>query len=294
MTGGAPLLEARGVVKTYPLPGAPLLDRLRGRVDMVHAVDSVDLGLSAGECLAVVGESGSGKTTLGRCLLRLIEPDAGTVRFKGETLGDLPPAALRRRRKSFQMVFQDPQESLNPRMRVGEIVGEPLLVHRIVPAARVRERVAELLTLVDLDPRVVDRFPHELSGGQRQRIGIARALGPEPELLVADEPVSALDLLTQAQVIRLIRDLQRRLGLAVLFIAHDLAAVRRLADRVAVMRRGQIVEQAPTEEIFARPSHPYTEELLRAIPRLVPRRTGRPLRERDASGRPDGSERRDV
>jgi ABC-type oligopeptide transport system ATPase subunit len=227
----------------------------------------------------VVGESGSGKTTLGRCLLRLVEADAGTVRFQGEELGGLAPGALRSRRKSFQMVFQDPQESLNPRMRVAGVLAEPLRAHRTVPPGRIPDRVRELLALVGLDPESGDRFPHQFSGGQRQRIGIARALASEPDLLVADEPVSALDLVAQAQVIELLRDLQSRLGLGVLFIAHDLAAVRRLADRVAVMRRGRIGEEAPTERIFSRPEHPYTVDLLRAIPRLRPgtgrRRGGR-------------------
>jgi len=275
VTGPEPLLEARGLVKSFPLPGAPVLDRLRGRTELVRAVDGVDLRLEAGECLAVVGESGSGKTTLGRCLLRLVEPDAGSVRFQGEELRGLSSSALRRRRRRFQMVFQDPQESLNPRMRLGQIIAEPLAAHGIVPPGDRRHRLLELLELVGLDADAVDRYPHQFSGGQRQRIGIARALATEPELLVADEPVSALDLLSQAQVIRLIRDLQRRLGLGVLFIAHDLAAVAKLADRVAVMHRGRIVEEAPTEEIFVRPSHPYTTELLRAIPRLHPAERGR-------------------
>lgn len=279
MTGPEPLLlEAQGLAKAYPLPGAPLVDRLRGRTDLLRAVDGVDLQLRAGECLAVVGESGSGKTTLGRCLLRLVEPDAGSVWFKGENLRALSGATLRRRRRRFQMVFQDPQESLNPRMRLGEIIAEPLSAHRVVPRERRRDRVLELLELVGLDAEAIDRFPHQFSGGQRQRIGIARALAPEPELLVADEPVSALDLLSQAQVMRLLHDLQRRLALGVLFIAHDLAAVAKLADRVAVMHRGRIVEEAATEELFARPTHPYTRELLQAVPRLAPGGRGRPGR----------------
>jgi len=264
-SGSPALLEARGLVKTFSLGGA------WGQSDRtLRAVDRVDLTLRAGECLALVGESGSGKTTLGRCLLRLVEPDAGSVRFRGEELLTLDARTLRRRRRGFQMVFQDPLDSLNPRMCVGDLLAEPLALHRVVAPADLPGRVAELLAMVGLPADAVDRFPHQFSGGQRQRIGIARALAPEPALLVADEAVSALDLLVRARVIDLFRDLQERLGLAMLFIAHDLALVERLAQRVMVMHRGRVVEEAPTRAIFDHPEHPYTRELLRAIPRLRP------------------------
>jgi ABC-type oligopeptide transport system ATPase subunit len=238
------LLEARGVVKTYP---------------RAH---------EAGECVALVGESGSGKTTLGRCLLRLIEPDAGAVRFRGEDLLALGPAELRRRRRAFQMVFQDPYDSLSPRLRVGQLLAEPLAVHRVVPRRRRAARVAELLEMVGLPRDAAGRFPHEFSGGQRQRIGIARALACGPELLVADEPVSSLDVSVRAQVLNLLIRLQDRLGLGVLLILHDLTLVERVAHRVIVLHRGRRVEEAPTERIFAHPAHPYTASLLAAAPRL--------------------------
>jgi len=276
VTTAPPLLEARGLVKTFLLGGGAWSSERR----TLRAVDGVDLSLAAGECLALVGESGSGKTTLGRCLLRLEEPDAGSVLFRGEELLTLDARTLRHRRRGFQMVFQDPLDSLNPRMRVGPHLAEPLKVHRIVPPERIAERVAELLETVGLPADAADRFPHQFSGGQRQRIGIARALAPEPALLVADEPVSALDLLVRARVIDLLRDLQQRLGLAILFIAHDLALVERLAQRVMVLHRGRVVEHAPTREIFDRPEHPYTRELLRAIPRLRPGYRRRSLAQR--------------
>ena len=260
------LLEARGVVKTFRPPGG----RLERRGPRVRAVDGVDLVVERGECVAVVGESGSGKTTLGRCLVRLIDPDAGEIRFRGEDLRALRGRRLRRQRRWFQMVFQDPFDSLSPRLRVGELLAEPLIAHGLVPRGGRRARVAELLERVGLPPEAADRFPHQFSGGQRQRIGIARALATEPELLVADEPVSALDVSIRGQVLALLRRLQAELGLAVVLIAHDLAMVERTAERVVVLHGGRVVEAGATAEVFARPRHPYTAELLRSVPRLPP------------------------
>jgi peptide/nickel transport system ATP-binding protein len=246
-----------------------LLQRTHG---VLRAVDRVDLTIRRGECLALVGESGSGKTTLGRCLIRLLEPTSGRVVFAGEDLLALRPRPLRALRRRFQMVFQDPYGSLDPRQRVGSILDEPLALHtRLGPAERAA-RIAELLESVGLDPGLAGRLPHELSGGQRQRVGIARALAAGPDLLVADEPVSALDVSVRSQVLDLLADLRARLGLALLFISHDLAAVERLADRVAVLYLGRIVEQASREELFRRPLHPYTVSLLSAVPVPVPGR----------------------
>lgn len=261
------LVETRGLCKHFPVQRG-LLRRGTGQV---RAVDGVELEVEEAECLALVGESGSGKTTLGRCILRLIEASNGEIRFAGENLLALSAGELRRRRRYFQMIFQDPYGSLNSRMKVGRILSEPLEVHHVVPRAERGDRVAELIELVGLPSDSGDRFPHQFSGGQRQRIGIARALAPEPRFLVADEPVSALDVSVRAQILNLLLSLRDRFGLAMLFIAHDLTVVEQIADRVAVFYLGQIVEQASTSRLFQRPLHPYTVSLLSAVPLADPK-----------------------
>ncbi|MFB9262121.1 ABC transporter ATP-binding protein [Bradyrhizobium erythrophlei] len=237
----------------------------------VKAVDGVSFTVDAGKTLALVGESGCGKSTVSRLVLRLIEPDAGTVRFEGRDLGTLNADALRAFRRDAQIIFQDPYASLNPRMTVGQILTEPLALHDLVPPTRRRERVEELLRLVGLEPRFARRYPHEFSGGQRQRIAIARALAVEPKLIICDEPVSALDVSIRSQILNLLRDLQDRLKLAYIFVSHDLAVVKHIADRVAVMNLGTIVETADAQALFAAPRHPYSRALLSAIPVPKPR-----------------------
>jgi oligopeptide/dipeptide ABC transporter ATP-binding protein len=258
----AALLSVRGLTKHFPIRSG-LLQRVTGAV---KAVDDVSFDVGRGETLALVGESGCGKTTTGRALLRLIEPTSGSVHFDGTDVMSLEGESLRRMRRQMQIVFQDPYGSLNPRMTVGAAIREGLLVHDLAAGAEADRRVARLLEEVGLRPEHASRYPHEFSGGQRQRIGIARALAVEPAFIVCDEPVSALDVSVQAQVVNLLRDLQRDRGLSYLFIAHDLAVVSHMADRVAVMYLGRIVELAPRARLFASPRMPYTKALLSAVP----------------------------
>jgi oligopeptide/dipeptide ABC transporter ATP-binding protein len=256
-----PLLEIRDLATHYT-----------GRGAVVRAVDGVSFALARGEVLGIVGESGCGKSTLGRTILRLVPPAAGAIRFMGEDITRLGRRAMARHRRDMQVVFQDPFGSLNPRHRVGELVGEPLAVHRVGDRAARAARVGELLAMVGLPPDAAARYPHEFSGGQRQRIAIARALALEPKLLIADEPVSALDMSIQSQIVNLLAGLRARLGLAMLFISHDLSVIRHVSDRIAVMYLGRIVEIGPAADLFERPAHPYTQALLSAVPHTDPSR----------------------
>ncbi|GGF10001.1 ABC transporter ATP-binding protein [Aliidongia dinghuensis] len=251
-----PLLEVQGLVKQFPASGG----------GVVKAVDDVSFAMMRGEVLGLVGESGSGKTTTGRAILRLVEPTAGRVLFDGADITHLARPELRAYRRRMQIIFQDPYASLNPRRKVKDAIGEAFVIHGIGTSADRRDRIAALLERVGLPADAMERFPHEFSGGQRQRIGIARALAVEPQFIVADEPVSALDVSVQAQVVNLLKDLQAELGLTVLFIAHDLAVVQYISDRIAVLYLGRIMEIATSEQLYARPRHPYTEALLAAAP----------------------------
>ena len=262
---GTPLLEVRHLVKHFVRKQG-----LLGAPSVVKAVDNITFAVDEGEMFGLVGESGSGKSTTGRCILRLIEPTSGEVFFRGENVLQFSTERMRMARRDLQIVFQDPYSSLNPRMRAGDIVEEPLVIHRLGARAERRARVAELFELVGLEPAHALRYPHEFSGGQRQRIGIARALALNPALVIADEAVSALDVSIQAQVVKLLLDLKERLKLTYLFIAHDLRLVEHICTRVAVMYMGKIVELGETRALFARPTHPYTKALLSAIPVLDP------------------------
>ena len=267
-TDGRLLLEVTNLVKHFPIKSGILIDR---QIGAVRAVDDVSFAVAEGETLGLVGESGCGKSTLARSILQLLTPTSGSVRFRGTELTGLSRRQLRPIRREMQMIFQDPYASLNPRKRVGQIVGDPLKLHGLANGSELRGRVQELLERVGLGKETYNRFPHEFSGGQRQRIGVARALSLEPKMIIADEPVSALDVSIQAQIINLLEDLQDEFRLTYVFVAHDLGVVRHVSDRIAVMYLGKIVEIGPAEEVYTAPIHPYTVSLLSAVPIPDPR-----------------------
>ena len=278
MSAKEPLLSVTELHKHFPVREGLLIER---KVGEVRAVDGVSFDVQPGETLGLVGESGSGKSTTGYCILQLLKPTSGSIKFEGTELTDLGREEMRRMRREMQIVFQDPYSSLDPRMTVGDIVGEPLIVHGIGTRRDRSARIRDLLDVVGFDPTFTNRYPHEFSGGQRQRIGIARALALNPKLIVCDEPVSALDVSIQAQILNLLRDLQRDFGLTYLFIAHDLAVVRAMSDTIAVMNQGKIVEVGAAEQIYNSPQNEYTKALLTAVPVADPRRQ----RERKAERR---------
>jgi oligopeptide transport system ATP-binding protein len=280
MSDGDALLEVSDLVKHFPVKRGILIDR---EVDQVKAVDGISFAIPAGQTLGLVGESGSGKSTACRAILQLIKPTAGSVRFEGREIAGLRRREMRPLRREMQMIFQDPYASLNPRKRIGQIVGDPLRRQKVASGSELRQRVQELLERVGLSPEHYNRFPHEFSGGQRQRIGIARALALRPKLVIADEPVSALDVSIQAQIINLLDDLQDDFGLTYLFVAHDIGVVRHISDRIAVMHDGKLVEQGTADQVCEHPKDPYTKKLLAAVPVPDPRES-RVRREGTAAG----------
>jgi oligopeptide transport system ATP-binding protein len=280
MTGSEPLLEVTDLVKHFPIKRDVLIDR---QVGQVRAVDGISFNIPRGTTLGLVGESGSGKSTACRAVLQLISPTSGSVRFEGQEIAGLSRREMRPLRREMQMIFQDPYASLNPRKRIGQIVGDPLRRQGVASGGQMRRRVQELLDRVGLSPEHYNRFPHEFSGGQRQRIGIARALALEPKLVIADEPVSALDVSIQAQIVNLLDDLQDEFGLTYLFVAHDIGVVRHISDRIAVMHDGKIVEHGSADQVCEHPRHDYTKKLLSAVPIPDPRES-RARREATAAG----------
>jgi peptide/nickel transport system ATP-binding protein len=268
MASGEPLIEVTDLVKHFPIKKGLLIDR---EVDRVRAVDGVSFSVARGQTLGLVGESGSGKSTVCRVMLQLLRPTSGSVRFEGQEIAGLSRGQLRPLRREMQMIFQDPYASLNPRKRIGQIVGDPLKLQGVASGAELRRQVQELLVRVGLSAEHYDRYPHEFSGGQRQRIGIARAIALKPKLVVADEPVSALDVSIQAQIINLLDDLQDELGLTYVFVAHDIGVVRHISDRIAVMHNGRIVEQGSADQVCEHPADAYTKKLLAAVPIPDPR-----------------------